>query len=62
MCLNETFCAERDTASVSRYKIEPDGVPLKLFKSSGLIVSTGTGSSGWLYNVRQITPDQLAAI
>lgn len=33
-----------------------------VFKSSGLIVSTGTGSTGWLYAARQITAQQLAAI
>lgn len=32
------------------------------FKSSGLIISTGTGSSGWLYSARQITPSEIATI
>jgi hypothetical protein len=26
------------------------------FKSSGILISTGTGSSGWLFSARQITP------
>ena len=25
------------------------------FKSSGIIISTGTGSSGWLYGAKRIT-------
>lgn len=25
------------------------------FKSSGIIISTGTGSTGWLYSARRIT-------
>jgi hypothetical protein len=39
-----------------------DGADLGVFKSSGLIVSTGTGSTGWLYAARQITAQQLADI
>ena len=39
-----------------------DNVDLGVFKSSGLIVSTGTGSTGWLYAARQITSQQLADI
>jgi len=57
LCLNEVFCAEADVSSASRYCITKDGVDLGVFKSSGLIVSTGTGSSGWLYSARQLTVD-----
>jgi hypothetical protein len=32
------------------------------FKSSGVIISTGTGSSGWLYSARQITPQDIHLI
>ncbi len=32
------------------------------FKSSGIIISTGTGSSGWLYSARQITPTDVSII
>lgn len=52
LCLNEVFCAERDVSSASRYCVQKDGIDLGVFKSSGLIVSTGTGSSGWLYAAR----------
>lgn len=62
MCLNEAFCAEKDVSSASRYHILKDNVDLGVFKSSGLIVSTGTGSTGWLYAARQITSQQLADI
>ena len=55
LCLNEVFCAERNLSEVSRYCIMKDGIDLGVFKSSGLIISTGTGSTGWLYGVRQIT-------
>lgn len=56
ICLNETMTAEKDIASASRFTIEKDGRDIGLFKSSGLIIATGTGSTGWLYSVRSITP------
>jgi len=52
LTLNEIFTAEKKVSEVSRYRIEKDGEDIGVFKSSGLIVSTGTGSSGWLYGVR----------
>lgn len=33
-----------------------------VFKSSGLIVSTGTGSTGWLLAARQLTVKQLGEV
>ena len=39
-----------------------DGIDLGVFKSSGLIVSTGTGSTGWLHAARQLTINQLEDI
>ncbi len=52
LCLNEVFLAERDVASASRYRLVTDGQNLGMFKSSGLLVSTGVGSTGWLYAAR----------
>jgi NAD kinase len=48
LALNELFCAERDVGKISIYDLEVDGKPLGTFRSSGIICSTGTGSSGWL--------------
>lgn len=62
LCLNEVFAAEKDVASASRYCIVKDDNDLGVFKSSGLIVSTGTGSTAWLYAARQITPHKLKDI
>ena len=59
LALNEVFCAERDVSSASRYCVMKDGVDQGVFKSSGLIVSTGTGSTGWLHAARQLTVQQL---
>jgi len=32
------------------------------YKSSGIIISTGTGSSGWLYSARQITAHDVSIV
>jgi NAD kinase len=44
--------AEKDVATTSVYKLLVDDRDMGKFKSSGLIISTGTGSSGWLYAAR----------
>jgi len=55
LALNEVFCAEKDVANISIYELDVDGENLGRFKSSGLIISTGTGSSGWLQSARRIS-------
>ena len=62
LCLNEAFIAEHDVASASRYRLVSDNQSLGLYKSSGLIVSTGCGSSGWLKSARQIIPQKVSDI
>ena len=62
LCLNEVFCAEKEVSSASRFCIMRDGRDLGVFKSSGLIISSGTGSTGWLYAARQLTADQIRDI
>ena len=47
--------AEKDSSKTSTYQINVDGMNLGRFKSSGVIVSTGTGSSGWLYGAKRVT-------
>ena len=55
LMLNEAFLAEKDSSKVSQYKVNVDGIDIGRFKSSGIIVSTGTGSSGWLYGAKRVT-------
>lgn len=52
LCLNEVFAAEKDVSTTSMYRLEVDGKDMGKFKSSGIIIATGTGSSGWLYSAR----------
>lgn len=49
------FMAEKDASKVSTYLLNADGVDIGRFKSSGIILSTGTGSSGWLYGAKRLT-------
>lgn len=62
LCLNEVFAAEKDVSCTSMYKLVVDGKDMGKFKSSGILVSTGTGSSGWLYSARQITPNDVEIV
>jgi NAD kinase len=62
LVLNEVFTAEKDAGSASRYRVRSDETEMGVFKSSGLIISTGTGSTGWLYSSRQISPAKVDAI
>lgn len=55
LCLNEVFAAEKDVSCTSMYRIVVDDRDMGKFKSSGIIIATGTGSSGWLYSARQVT-------
>lgn len=48
LALNEVFCSEKDVGKISVYDLTIDKEPIGKFKSSGIICSTGTGSSGWL--------------
>ncbi|KAK6043799.1 hypothetical protein COOONC_18697, partial [Cooperia oncophora] len=45
LALNEVFVGENEAAKVSTYTISIDDQPMVKQKSSGLIVSTGTGST-----------------
>ena len=62
LVLNEVFVAEKDVAQTSCYRLTVDNKDMGKFKSSGLIIATGTGSSGWLYSARQITYHDVGTI
>ena len=62
LVLNEVFAAEKDTGKTSIYKLIVDDEDLGKFKSSGIIISTGTGSSGWLFSARRVTHSDVKKI
>jgi hypothetical protein len=53
------MASEKDASQVSMYRLLVDNRDLGKFKSSGIIIATGTGSTGWLYSAKQITPYQV---
>lgn len=53
--LNEIFVAEENVSQTSIFRLVADGNFLGKFKSSGLLIATGTGSTGWLYSARRFT-------
>uniref|UniRef100_A0A6A7FUK4 NAD kinase 2, mitochondrial n=1 Tax=Hirondellea gigas TaxID=1518452 RepID=A0A6A7FUK4_9CRUS len=62
LALNEVFIGECVSARVSYLELKFDGSePIKQ-KCSGLIVSTGTGSTSWTYNVNKLTEQSMEQI
>jgi len=41
------------------FRIKVDNVYIGKFKSSGMIVSTGTGATGWLYSAKRFTESEV---
>lgn len=54
--LNEVFIGETLSSRVSYYELSVDSSPLTKMRSSGLTVSTGTGSTSWFFNINKLTP------
>ncbi|EFX80504.1 hypothetical protein DAPPUDRAFT_318645 [Daphnia pulex] len=52
--LNEVFIGEALSARVSYYELAVDGSERTKVKSSGLCVSTGTGSTSWTFNINKL--------
>ena len=52
--LNEVMAAEKDPSQLSLYRLNVDGRDLGKFRSSGIIIATGTGSTCWIYAAKQI--------
>jgi NAD kinase len=46
------MASEMDASCVSMYRLNVDGRDLGKFKSSGIIIATGTGSRRWLYSAK----------
>ena len=54
--------AEKNASKISSYKVKADGIDIGRFKSSGIIISTGTGSTGWLYGAKRVTAKEIQMI
>ena len=53
--LNEIFVAEENVSQTSIFHFNVDKRFVGHFKSSGLLIATGTGSTGWLYSAKRFT-------
>jgi hypothetical protein len=58
LALNEVFVGHRSHQS-ARYTLEVDAVAERQ-SSSGLIVATGTGATGWATSINRLRPEPLA--
>ena len=63
LCLNEIFVGEKDVAKsgIFRVKVDNDAY-LGQFFSSGLLISTGTGSTGWLTSAMRFTEQDVSSV
>lgn len=60
--LNDVFISTCMTARVSRYEVSVDDSAPLTQKSSGLLVSTGTGSSSWHRSLHQVDTNLVTKI
>jgi len=62
LALNEVFIGDKMPGRTSELECRFDGnLPIKI-KSSGLCISTGTGSSAWSYSLNKISIDEVQRI
>lgn len=62
LALNEVFIGDKMPGRTSELECKFDGnSPIKI-KSSGLCISTGTGSSAWSYSLNKISIDEVRRI
>lgn len=59
--LNEIFIAERNVGTSSIYRLNADDKFVGKFKSSGFLMCTGTGSTGWLQSAKRTTDGDVIA-
>ncbi|PIC37147.1 hypothetical protein B9Z55_015880 [Caenorhabditis nigoni] len=62
LALNEVFIGEDEAAKVSTYNISIDDSQSVKQKSSGLIVSTGTGSTSWYLGMNRIDENATTSV
>lgn len=53
--LNEVFFGSRDNSSTFRYDFKVNGHSMDHLRSTGCILYTGTGSTGWAKSMKQMT-------
>ena len=64
VALNEIFLAERNVAYPIQHEVVVDGVvdEADVQLSSGILISTGTGSAAWIANATQVAVDTVERV
>ncbi|XP_072173023.1 NAD kinase 2, mitochondrial-like [Diadema setosum] len=62
LALNEIFIGESLSSRMSYYEMSVDDGPPEKQKSSGVTVSTGTGSSSWSFNINKLSTQSVRDI
>jgi len=55
LALNEIYIGESLSSRVSYLELQIDKEPLFKSRNSGLCISTGTGSTSWIFNINKLT-------
>lgn len=55
LALNEIYIGESLSSRVSYLEIQVDREPIFKSRNSGLCISTGTGSTSWIFNINKLT-------
>ena len=55
LALNEIYIGESLSSRVSYLEIQLDKEPVFKSRNSGLCISTGTGSTSWIFNINKLT-------
>lgn len=62
LALNEVFIGENLSARVSYYEMRMNDGPKTKIKSSGLCVTTGTGSTSWNLSINRLTQQSVSEV
>ncbi|KEP61472.1 UNVERIFIED_CONTAM: DNA-directed RNA polymerase III RPC8 [Hammondia hammondi] len=60
--LNDVFIGECDSSRTCYAEVKIDQDAARRYKSSGLLVATGTGSSAWSFNMSKTRTEQVKAV
>lgn len=62
LALNEVFVGESLSSRVSYLEVQLDQDKMFKTRNSGLIISTGTGSTSWTFNVNKLTHQSVESL
>ena len=60
--LNEVFFSEKDPSRPSVHCVSVDDEEKEKYRSSGVLICTGSGSTAWMKNATSLTEEQVASV